>query len=126
MQTELEAVVADKEQLLSSLQIEKDGLSKELEELRQELERHKAGTDMQTELAKAEAKFVKMKDAYGKLRSEHIELLRAVSDNCDCDCDCRRHRLSHQLFDSQKADVDKQMTALRNEQAEFSKSKQVI
>lgn len=77
--TELECNAVELTRALQALKIEKDVQSKELEEVKQELARHIAGTDIQTELVKAEAKFLKMKDVYNKLREEHIELLRKVS-----------------------------------------------
>ncbi|KAI1293546.1 Huntingtin-interacting protein 1 [Halotydeus destructor] len=92
--SEMESNSKEQHRVIDTLKMEKENQLKELEDLKQELERHKAGTDMQTELAKAEAKFVKMKEAYAKLRVEHIELLRG------------------------KAEQDKQMVAARSKLAE--------
>jgi hypothetical protein len=67
--TELECAAAQK-------------MEKELEELRQELERTKNNScdvsTVQSEVDKVTDKFVKMKDIYNKLREEHIVLLRTV------------------------------------------------
>ena len=47
--------------------------------LKLELEKQKVNnTDAETQVAKVTEKFVKMKEFYNKLRSEHIELIRTV------------------------------------------------
>lgn len=80
---ELECNAVEQDNALKSLKMEKDVLAKETEDLRQELARHVDGTDVQTEVAKVEAKFLKMKEVYNKLREQHIELLRGVSSFID-------------------------------------------
>jgi len=59
--------------------MEKEAWNRELEEVRAELERHKKGTDAETELSKVQQNYQIMKDAYAKLRGEHLEMIRSVS-----------------------------------------------
>ena len=59
--------------------MEKEASSRELDELRAELERHKKGTDAETELSKVQQNYQIMKEAYAKMRGEHLELIRSVS-----------------------------------------------
>lgn len=75
----MECDAVESERRFTSLKMDKENCLKEAEELRQELNRHKDGTDLQTEIAKSHEKFVKMRDIYNSLRAEHIELLRKVS-----------------------------------------------
>lgn len=58
--------------------MDKENCYNKIDELKQELARHKIGTNLQTEMAKEKEKFQKMKDIYNKLREEHIDLLRTV------------------------------------------------
>jgi hypothetical protein len=59
--------------------MEKETSHRELDELRAELERHKKGTDAETELSKVQQNYTIMKEAYAKMRGEHLELIRSVS-----------------------------------------------
>jgi uncharacterized membrane-anchored protein YhcB (DUF1043 family) len=63
------------------MRVEKESAQREIQELRQELDRHqKAGSDTETELVKTHVKnYQILKEAYAKLRTEHLELIRSVS-----------------------------------------------
>lgn len=77
---DLEAMRVERERAANHLKVEKEAAFREIEELRQELERHKSGTDSETEQIKVHVKnYQIMKDAYAKLRAEHLELIRSVS-----------------------------------------------
>lgn len=76
---ELESQRIEQERSNNTLRMEKEASSRELDELRAELERHKKGTDAETELSKVQQNYQIMKEAYGKMRGEHLELIRSVS-----------------------------------------------
>lgn len=77
---DLEQQRIEMERTINCLKIEKESSSREIEELKAELERHKKGTDSETELTKVQQNYQIMKDAYAKMRSEHLELIRAKAD----------------------------------------------
>lgn len=77
---DLEQQRIEMERTINALKIEKESSTREIEELKAELERHKKGTDSETELAKVQQNYQIMKDAYAKMRSEHLELIRAKAD----------------------------------------------
>ncbi|XP_041349097.1 huntingtin-interacting protein 1-like isoform X2 [Gigantopelta aegis] len=75
------------EKILSELRLSADQHLKENESLRKELEESQASLDALAKLPDAEKqakanqeKFQKMKDIYGKLREEHVQLLRTHAD----------------------------------------------
>lgn len=76
----MECNAVELERRLTALSIDRETIAKENEELRAELGRIKAGTDVNTELAKEKEKLSKFKEVYNKLRGEHIELLRSKAD----------------------------------------------
>lgn len=76
---DLESQRIHQERTSITLRMEKEASSRELDELRAELERHKKGTDAETELSKVQQNYQIMKEAYAKMRGEHLELIRSVS-----------------------------------------------
>jgi len=97
---DLEANRVEQDRLINTLNIEKESAMREVEELRAELERHKKGTDFETELAKVQQNYTIMKDAYAKMRGEHLELIRS------------------------KADLEKQMVSLKSQLEELKLEKE--
>lgn len=97
---DLEQQRIEMERTINALKIEKESSTREIEELKAELERHKKGTDSETELAKVQQNYQIMKDAYAKMRSEHLELIRA------------------------KADIEKQLNLLKSASAEAQREKE--
>lgn len=75
---DLESQRIEQERLSNTLRMEKEASNQELDELRAELDRHKKGTDAETELSKVQQNYQIMKDAYAKMRGEHLELIRLV------------------------------------------------
>ena len=78
---DLEAVRVEQERLANSMKVDKEAALREIEELRQELDRqNKSGADSETELIKVHVKnYQILKEAYAKMRAEHLELIRSVS-----------------------------------------------
>lgn len=78
---DLEAVRVEQERLANNMKLDKEAALREIDELRQQLDRHtKAGADSETELVKVHVKnYQILKEAYAKMRAEHLELIRSVS-----------------------------------------------
>lgn len=64
---------------LNQFKTEKEAIQRELDEVQHELQRHKEGTNAEAELESARKNYSIMKEAYSKMRTEHLELLRSVS-----------------------------------------------
>lgn len=78
--SDLETSRVEQERVVNNMKIEKEAAFREIEELRQELERHKSGMDSESEQIKVHVRnYQIMKEAYAKMRAEHLELIRSVS-----------------------------------------------
>ena len=77
---DLESGRVERERALDGVKLEKEAAQREVEELRQELDRYRSGAaDNESEVVKVHVKnYQIMKDAYGKMRAEHLELIRSV------------------------------------------------
>ncbi|XP_074595848.1 huntingtin interacting protein 1 isoform X2 [Brevipalpus obovatus] len=69
----------EQERAFKAIAMDKDNYKKEIEEIKQELVKFKAGEN-QAESAKVNEKLNKFKEVYNQLRDEHIELLRSKAE----------------------------------------------
>lgn len=78
---DLETARVEQERLANNMKVDKEAAFREIEELRQELDRHsKSGAESETEVVKVHVKnYQILKEAYAKMRAEHLELIRSVS-----------------------------------------------
>ncbi|XP_053207278.1 huntingtin-interacting protein 1-like isoform X2 [Panonychus citri] len=108
---EVECNVVESDRALKAINIDKDNLSKENEELKQEIIKLKSGTDIQHENTKANEKLAKVLDIYKKLRDEHIELLRAKAE-VDKNCISTKSALEREL--KAKENLEEQLKDLKH------------
>lgn len=76
---DLESAKVDLVRNLNQFKTDKEAVQRELDEVQLELHRHKLGTNAEAELESARKNYTIMKEAYSKMRTEHLELLRSVS-----------------------------------------------